>query len=899
MDPEIGGGIAGSAVTFLLVKLDAFATREWNMQENIRRAVLNLGRELRSIEALLRDAASKKDPDHQFTVWIQNVRDQAYAIEDVLDLFKLDQESIWRRFKRRHSINNLIQNIEESLQSIQRTKERYQTMTFTRIRSASNNTDHHVRVEPAVNGNLDTVGIEEPTEKLASWASEEEKQRLEVMFVVGMAGSGKTTLVRSVYEKVKHDFESHVWITASKSKTKLDILTLLVVKFGCPITQRADVVGLTRKLRKHLLNKRYVIVLDDLWVKEVWESVKLALPDGRNSRIIITTRRGDIANSCRDGDSIDIHKIQPLSPERAAELFCLKAFSRNGRCPSGLEEVSKSILQKCDGLPLGIIQIGRLLSIKPRTRNQWKIFHDSLESELRSNGELSDIVKVLSASYKDLPYHLRYCFLYMSIFPETNPVKRRRLVRLWIAEGFVIEKSGMTLEEVGEDYLKELIDRNLIKANELDFDGLPKSVGVHSLMLKMILPLSHGENFCTVCSGAGRNLTENTRRLSIQKEDFDVSQDLPHVRSFFSFGIGKVKIGSNFKLVKVLDIQGTPLEEFPNVITDLLLLRYLSLRNTNIKSIPRSLGDLRHLETLDLKQTLVTKVPKSVLQLEKLRNLLVYRYNYMEGVPPFDIVQGFKAPKKITALKNLQKLSFVKASVQSRLSRQLRMIQGLENLTQLRKLGVVELAKEDGASLCHSIGKMPNLHSLSVASLSMEVPIELDAMTNNPPALLQRLYLKGPLLKFPSWISSLHDLVRIRLKWSSLAENPIAALQNLPYLVELQLLDAFTGTQLEFQSGKFRQLKILDLQQLEQLRSIVMEEGTLPCLQKLIISHCSKLRQVPGGIENLIHLQMLLLYDMPDPFVTRLRRNGGGLRHLVQHIPCIHSFNQRQLEDLS
>ena len=433
----------------------------------------------------------------------------------------------------------------------------------------------------------------------------------------------------------------------------------------------------------------------------------------------------------------------------------------------------------------------------------------------------------------------------------------------------------------------------------MDFDGWPKSVGVHSLMLMMILSIALEENFCAVCTGgAARNLTE--RRLSIQKKDFEVSdQDLSHVRSFFSFRIGKVKIGSNFKLLKVLDIQGTPMEEFPNVITDLLLLRYLSLRNTKIRSIPRSLRHLHHLETLDLKQTLVTKVPKAVLQLEKLGHLLVYRNINMERAQPFDIVQGFKAPKRISELKNLQTLSFVKGSVQRRTSGQLRMIQGLDNLTELRKLGVVELAKEHGASLCHSIGKMRNLHSLSVTSLSMEVSLKLDAMTN-PPPLLQSLYLIGPLQKFPSWISSLHDLMRIRLKWSSLQENPIPALQNLPHLVELQLLHAYTGTQLEFKSGKFQQLKILDLQQLEQLRSIVMEEGTLPCLQKLIIGHCSKLVDVSRGIDKLIHLQMLVIHDMPDPFVAMLRKNGGQLQRFVHHIPCIRSYKQGQLvEDLS
>ena len=349
MNSDIGGEIAGSAVSFLLLKLEAFASREWNLQENIKMAVQNLGRELRSIEALLRDADSKKEHDHQFTVWIQNVREQAYAIEDVLDLFRLDQEPVWRRLKMRHSINNLIQDIDRSLQNIQQTKERYPSMASYST-NAGNNTYLHVRVAPLFIGNVDTVGIEEPTNKLVSWALEP-KQRLEVMFVVGMAGLGKTTLVHSVYERVKQNFDCHVWTTASKSKTKLDILwTLLVEELGCTITQGADVVSLTHKLRKFLNNKRYVIVLDDLWVKDVWESIRLALPNGKDSRIIITTRRGDIANSCRDDDSIDIHKLQPLSPQRAEQLVYKKAFSRNGTCPSGLEEFSKSILQKCDGL---------------------------------------------------------------------------------------------------------------------------------------------------------------------------------------------------------------------------------------------------------------------------------------------------------------------------------------------------------------------------------------------------------------------------------------------------------------------------------------------------------------------------------------------------------------------
>ncbi|RVW42211.1 Disease resistance protein RPM1 [Vitis vinifera] len=449
LETEIAGALVEGSVTFLLQKIDAIATREWNLKQINRMKVQDIGRELGSIEALLQ-ADSKEDPDHQYAVWIQQVRDQANAIEDVLDRVRLAEGSVWWGLKMRYSTEELIQEINTSLQNIQRTRERYHSMRSTSTHTGYS-TYFPVRAAPLFTGDVDTVGIEEPRNQLVSWALEP-RQRLEVMFVVGMAGLGKTTLVNSVYERVKQHFDCHVWITASKSKNKLDVLcTLLVEGFGCSITQRADKVAQARNLRKFLHNKRYVIVVDDLWEKNVWESIKLVLPDdGNNSRIIITTRRGDIANSCRDDDSIHIHKLQPLSWENAKQLFHTKAFSKNGGCPSGLEEISKSILHKCDGLPLGIIEIGKLLSRKAQTAYEWDKLHNSLESELRSSGGLSNMMSALSASYEDLPYHLKYCFLYLSMFPENKPVKRRRLIRLWIAEGFVREERGKTLEEVGK-----------------------------------------------------------------------------------------------------------------------------------------------------------------------------------------------------------------------------------------------------------------------------------------------------------------------------------------------------------------------------------------------------------------------------------------------------------------
>ena len=78
-----------------------------------------------------------------------------------------------------------------------------------------------------------------------------------------------------------------------------------------------------------------------------------------------------------------------------------------------------------------------------------------------------------------------------------------------------------------------------------------------------------------------------------------------------------------------------------------------------------------------------------------------------------------------------------------------------------------------------------------------------------------------------------------------------------------------------------------------------MEDGTLPCLQKLIIRQCNELEPVPVGIDRLHHLNEQHLCDMPEKFVAQLKKNGGQFRRLGHHILCIHSYNQGQLKDLS
>ncbi|CDP18158.1 unnamed protein product [Coffea canephora] len=867
-------------VQFALAKLDAFLKRELQLPKKVDTGIKTLRSELDSIAAFLRKAHQRAVEDEQILDWVRKVQDAADDIIDILDLFDHCQtEGKLARWWGNHSIDDQINDIKSILEDINKGRERYLPLPANSSHAALT-PNLHPRIAPLYLADADVVGFEEDKDMLMAWALDMVDEH-KVMFVVGMGGSGKTTLAKQVFEAVKQDFGFSAWISVSKSKKKLEILRNMLDLCRCssraetaPAPQQQSSEHCINLIRDHLQDKRYVIVLDDLWADDVWRSIMLALPRRNRSRIVITTRRGDIAYSLKNR-SVAVHPIQHLSLEKAKELFHRIAFPISHICPPALATLSNEILGKCEGLRLAITEIGHLLSTQRESASEWKKLRDGLASELRSNGHLLNITKVLILSYDDLPYHLKNCFLLMNTFPPNHPIRRAELIRLWMAEGFITGVyNGKELEDLGEEYLNELIARNLIQVCAVDFDGRPKSHRVHNIIHEIVLSKLHDENFCEVYPEQGifDVSNERIRRISIHKGDLVLSCPNLRARALLIFDSldpyeHSIPIGySSLKMLRELHLEGANLDMFPADIEELLLLRYLCLRNTRIRSIPKSIEKLKHLETLDLKQTLVRRLPKEICHLSKLRYLLVYRYD-IEDYVAFNTIKGFEVAGKITWSANLRKL------------------------LELRRLGIMGLRKEDGRILSETIQMLRNLHSLNAKAENEAGVLDMQEISHPPP--LQRLYLNGRLERMPIWISKLHDLVRLRLKWSRLDQqcnNPINILQDLPNLLELQLLDAYNGDQLDFNAGKFQKLKILELELLRQLKMVIMERNSLPCLQTLIIRRCGQLGQIPVGIDDLRRLKEIHLYDMPENFVSMLEKNGGSLYHLVQHVPLIRSY---------
>lgn len=520
-----------------------------------------------------------------------------------------------------------------------------------------------------------------------------------------------------------------------------------------------------------LLYNRYLIVIDDLWDVPTWNIIKCAFYQNNcGSRIITTTRKADVAKACCSSSSDHMYQMKPLDVVDSERLFLKRIFGSE-ECPPYLKEASNEILRKCGGLPLAIITLSSFLASKALTLDQWNTVANSICYTLENNHDIEAMRKILSISYVDLPQHLKTCLLYLSIFPEDYTIKRRRLIIRWIAEGFIQEENGRNVQDVGESYFNELIDRRLIQPVYVDpTSGQVESCQVHDMILDLIITKSIEENFVTLLDT--RELTSSmqkkTRRLSIQCGDgepailLEGSKALSHVRSLTIFGhVKQMPSLLDMNAMRVLDLEGCNGLKYHHLsnIDKLIQLRFLNLRETEIRKLPQEIIKLQYLDTLDIRNTWVRELPSDIVQLGQLTRLFV------------DLET--RLPDGIGDMQNLEELSHINVCIYPE-----DFPQELARLTKLRELEI----SWDGDSikgnrlfpeysLVNSLWQLANfnLHSLTLHIINNDKSgfrLEPDMFSTPVPYKLRRLIIDmklGCILKVPHWMHLLDNLQELSL----------------------------------------------------------------------------------------------------------------------------------------
>ncbi|CAO2150445.1 unnamed protein product [Urochloa humidicola] len=791
--------------------------------------------ELRSIQAALRLVGVvplEQLPQH-LKNWADLSREMLYDIQDILDTFlvrveeshppdgskglisKMASPFHFKRNKIRREIADAVRDVKIKVHNIARLRDLHADRLVARNRFdpvAANPAPAATSVDPRLLAMLKDqtgfVGTDLPRDELISMLTEGDdvsSQQLKVVSIVGSGGMGKTTLANIVYKELQSQFDCSAFVFLSVSPNMKQVFNNMLKQLDNEkyrdISETSwDEQQLMDELRQLLQDKRYLMVIDDIWESKSWQTIRDAMVENNlGSRIITTTRKTEIAEQVGT-----VYKLNPLSNDGSKALFYKRAFGSGGKYPGNqLDSITDKILQKCGGLPLAVVSIASVVANKPP--EVWHDVFNRISSVLEGDVEADSIRRQLLLSYYHLPSHLRACFLYISVFPEDYEFRRDRLVWRWIAEGFIEGKQGWSLFQTGQIYFQKLLNLSMIQEVEKNVcDGMTKYCQVHDLMHDMACSLAREENFATKLVDEQEQQTSEykVRRLSLQSSRLlemrtSCTMKLPHVRSVCAFGTGINLMPplSRFQVLRVLDFEGCDLRgSYYDLkhLGELLHLRYLGLRGTNVDHLPKGIGNLRFLQILDLKGTTIRVLPSTVVLLHKLLCL------YTE--------HGTRMPKGLENLKSLEELSKVSVSEYPGF------IKELASLVELRVLDIVLPQDVSESSQKHLMESLCNLHKIQ--DLRVSGCSDLDFMREGwepTPSLKRFIAVDGWFSVLPTCVSNAQKLSELEVGVREMWREDLQALGRLPELSFLRLAVERMGERLAVDADSFPSLTQLRL----------------------------------------------------------------------------------------
>ncbi|CAL5331129.1 unnamed protein product [Camellia sinensis] len=788
----IEGIFVSGFVNLLFGKMTSFASSKLPTFEGIDTQLTNWTNMLSQIEAFLIDGEEKQLTDRAVNLWLDELQDLAYDLDDLVDEFATEalqhklkakqpqasSSKVWNlipNFKPRDVLFNfkMKSKIEEINTRLHNSFEQCSKLNLVKIVGTTPTPTTKTWQRPDSTSLCDEpriYGREYDQRKIIELlvrGDESSHNNIGVIPIVGMGGIGKTTLAQMVYndETVQKHFDLKAWVCVSDEFNIMRITKAILESVTSQTFSFNNLDQVQVQLKQALAGKKFLIVLDDVWNKKYsdWNVLKKPFNDGaQGSKVVVTTRDREVAGMMT---TVELHEVNILSKEDCWSLFAQHAFANT--CIDAnpkLVSIGKEIVEKCKGLPLAARTLGGLLRSKVRDEEWINVLRSKIWDLPHTK---SDILPALRLSYHDLPSHLKQCFAYCSIIPNDYEFEEEELVLLWMAEGFIQQQRDKQMEDVGGEYFRELLSRSFFQPSSIakgskfvmhDLINDLAQVIARDTCFRLDDKLKDQEQYRNLKKARHSSYMQETYEGMKKFEIFDKAM---HLRTFLPFCSNHrctsflasnvpLNVFPKLKRLRVLNMSRYCITEVPNSVGDLKHLRYLNLSHTPIEELPESLGSLYNVQTLMLREcTRLKKLPTNLGNLIDLRHLDTTNAHSLKEMP--------LGIGKLASLQTLSNFIVTKSNGQQ--------LRELGNLIYLRGRLCLSGLQNVVVPLDAREANLIDKEGLDV--LSMEWSVNSDDSRDGrvetevldmlqPHKDLKELHIKGYLgIGFPNWIGDL------------------------------------------------------------------------------------------------------------------------------------------------
>ncbi|RLM70253.1 hypothetical protein C2845_PM17G00680 [Panicum miliaceum] len=763
MEAAVASGIlkiVGSKLAPLLIK-------EYSLIVGVQKHLEELNDQVQEINCWLEAVGDEVARNGPALNWLRKLKDIAYDVDDIVDEFQLEAES-----HDAHGVGGVVSNylcakpkslilrckaasklkaVKKRFDGIVKQRTEFSTIANSLLASDPVRDMNHNTANMTSLPIVDVASVlgrdQEKNQIISKLVETSDQQRIKTISIIGLGGSGKTTLAKLVFNDcsiIEKHFEVRLWVHVSQEFDVEKLVKKLFEAFADNNPGQHALPYMSKTISDKLTGKRFLLVLDDVWTESqiLWEQFMVYLKGGAHgSRILLTSRSRKVAEVEGSAYQFD---LPFLSLNDSWELFQQSLVMPPGGLEVEFVDVGKDIVKKCGGVPLAIKALAGALRGKELIE-EWQAMRDSNLLHFVGEERGVSVSACLRLSYFQLSSHLKQCFTICSLFPKGHKIDKEQLIDLWIAHDMLTLESGVDyLDYIGHKCFNSLVKMSFLQ----DVNEYRERVtcGMHDLVHDLARSILDDEISLDVPKDE-TCCTKSYRYFSLtgQAQNVPPKNMFQKARSIYVDNCADAIFGAlkDTRHLRSITVGTMYMQAIPIAILQVKNLKYLVISRLRCEALPEAISDIWSLQALHVTFSAIVELPKSIGKLKKLRKLNLFWCWKLKCLP--------------------------------------------DSIGDCQMISSIDLCKcENLTVLPESIGRMEKLRVLRLGETKIErLPSGITALRN-----LERLYLDRcrELVELPEGIGNLEKLQVLDLEGSvNLRGMPIGIGQ----LSRLQKLDLF------------------------------------------------------------------------------------------------------------